>query len=769
MKKINIPPIKVNKTVIIGSFNIIKGINPINIVNITIKDLKSFFDGMYGYLLLVILLVIIYTIFLQTFFISGIASTRQLFDMLPLYLIIFIPAVTMTSFAKEAEKQTLEYLTTKPLHILDIVLGKILATSIFSYIGILLTVPLPIFINMTARLDIGETISGYIGALLLVVGLSSIGVMISSFFKNQIAAFLTACAVIFLISIAGSEITTNNLNVQLANVVTLLGINSYYTSIIRGVIDISDILYFTIIILLGITITYVNLLAVRVSNVKNVYSKVIFAVGVVFLLTFWIVYSTKYLSWRIDLTSSRKYTLSNATKEILKKPNKIKVEVYASTDAPQQFKYNFDEVKYLLSDYKASGDNNIEITYIDPKGKEAQLTQDGITPIQFNVIGNDQFQTKQGYLGIKITNETGDKKEVIPYINSVNGLEYQVTRLVAKVKETATKKLAFASGNGEYSRYDDLSILNEVLLDNYVVEDVYIPSVAVQADKEKAKVVLDLKDYSVLIIANPTVRYTDESLKKIKDFVNNGGKVIFGADNALIDASAQAIEYETDKKAQTDLFSDLGINVESGLVYDLQSRATVTMSSPTGLPINVPYSLFLISNRTSDKITSVPERMFIPWGQALKLDDSNWDVLYKTSARAGILNSLNLDPAQLFMQDNLQQFNLIALKTFPNDGALLVLSTPRIFVNEYISNSETNVQFTLALSEYFGGVVKVAEIKAKDYYATKFTELSDDKKSLIRFGSPITSLLLLSLIGALTFANRRLTQKQIYQDADTSL
>lgn len=755
------PQININKNDLIKSFEIIRGINFVSIYNITLKDLKSFFDGIYGYLLLAILLTITYVFFLQTFFIVGIASTRQLFEMLPIYLIIFIPAVTMTSFAKEFEKQTIEYLTTKPLNLIDIVIGKILANTIFTYIGIFFTLPLPILINQTGRLDIGETISGYLGAFLLTLGLTSIGVMVSSFFKNQIAAFLTACMIIFLIYVAGSPVTTNNLNLTIANFISLIGINSYYQSIIRGVIDFSGLLYFGILFLLGITISYINLLSIRVSSVKNVYNKVIFTLGIVFLLSFWLTYSTKYLSWRADLTSSRKYTLSQATKDTVQKPGVTKIEVYASNDAPQQFKYNFEEVKYLLTDYKLAGGNNIQITYVDPKGKESQLAQDGISPIQFNVIGNDQFETKQGYLGIKITNESGDKKEIIPYIDNINQLEYQITRLIAKVKETQKQKLAFASGNGEYSRYDEFSILNQILQDNFEVQDVFIPSVTTQNDK--TKVALNLNDYKVLIIANPTEKYTDDSINKIKEFLNNGGKVIFLADNLLIDGTAQITPYEENKKPQVDLFNDLGIQIQQGLVYDLQSRATVTMGSPTtGLPINVPYSLFIIGDLTSQKITSLPQKIFIPWGQSLNITDPSWEVLYKSSERAGILNTQNLDPMQTFLQTDLKQQNLIALREFENGGSLIVLSTGRIFANDYVANSETNLQFALALSEHYGGAIKIAEIKAKDYYATKFTELDTDQKALIRYGAPALSVALLILIFVINQLQKKYVLKKIY-------
>lgn len=167
----------------------IKVINLKKILEITFKDLKGFFDSLYGYILIFIFLLLAYFMFLQSFFVVGNASMQQLFNMFPVYMIVFIPAITMGSFARESDKQTLEYVLTKPVRTIEVVIGKTLAASIFGFSAVLLTIPLYFTIARIGRIDAGETFAGYIASLLLIIALSSLGVMVSSFFKIKLVHF----------------------------------------------------------------------------------------------------------------------------------------------------------------------------------------------------------------------------------------------------------------------------------------------------------------------------------------------------------------------------------------------------------------------------------------------------------------------------------------------------------------------------------------------------------------------------------------------------
>ena len=233
------------------------------IQEITTKELKSYFDHAQGYLLLSILLAVLYFLFLRTFFIIGTASVRNLFQFLPWILTIFVPAVTMSSIASEKDKQTLEYLITQPITPKDIIIGKIFGAWIFSSIGILLTLPLAFLISTVGTIDIGETTAGYIGALILTFALTSLGVAISSFYKNQISAFLTSATVIFLLNVISTDLVSINIPITISNLLSKLSVADNYFSIIRGVLEVPSIVYFSLFIYISINIGITNIEQVR--------------------------------------------------------------------------------------------------------------------------------------------------------------------------------------------------------------------------------------------------------------------------------------------------------------------------------------------------------------------------------------------------------------------------------------------------------------------------------------------------------------------------
>ena len=100
-----------------------------NIKEITIKDLKSLLDHVSGYILLAAFLAVLYFFFLRTFFLVGIVSIRSMFGLIPWFMVILVPAITMGSIAQEKDKQTIEYLMTKPIGTFELIFGKILGAT----------------------------------------------------------------------------------------------------------------------------------------------------------------------------------------------------------------------------------------------------------------------------------------------------------------------------------------------------------------------------------------------------------------------------------------------------------------------------------------------------------------------------------------------------------------------------------------------------------------------------------------------------------------
>jgi len=163
------------------------------------KEMSSFFNSPMAYIYLVGFLLISAWLFCSTFFLINQSDLRQLFGIIPLIYIFFVPAVTMGLVAKERDSGTMELLTTMPLSDTDIIMGKYLAAV--SLIGIALLFSLVHFFTLLLignNIDVGALISGYFGLLLLGGVYSAIGVFGSSVTNNQISALIISFLIVFV-------------------------------------------------------------------------------------------------------------------------------------------------------------------------------------------------------------------------------------------------------------------------------------------------------------------------------------------------------------------------------------------------------------------------------------------------------------------------------------------------------------------------------------------------------------------------------------------
>lgn len=732
----------------------------INIIKeLSIKELKSQFDHLSGYILISIFVGLIYYFFLKTFFVNGVVSTRALFQTLPWFLAAFVPAITMGTFANESEKQTLEYLETKPIKQIELVIGKILGSTKFVFIAVLLTLPLPILISQIAPLDIGETISSYIGAFLLILAFSSLGVAVSTFYKNQIAAFLTSAALILVLIFIDSDIASINMPVTISNALAQFGIIANYMPFIRGVINISNLIYFTIFIIAAIGIAYVNTQKSRISNTTELYRKtfaIIISIAFVGLLLGYLSNYAGNQIGRIDLTSAKRYTLANSTKEILQKEGKITIEVYASDNLPPRYQTIYKEIRNLLTDYKSAANGNLEIKYLDPKTNGERLSTLNIEQVQFNTVGEDQLQIQQGYLALVILNEDESKKEKIDYIPSINELEYGLTSLINKIKSDSKPSIGFAFGNGERALFTDYSIFQQILSTEYDVNTFSLqPEISEETEESEASAEFkdpNLSQYNMIFVAGPVTRYSEESMQALDNYIKSGGNVVYLGDSVTLDLTTGSASKAGESTGK--LFEKYGATINADLVYDTRNNLQIPLGN-----VITSYPLLIAAEKNPDlgeEFRFLPKIIVGPWVSSLNLDN-NWQVLYSTTEVGGTqTENFVLDPetAQFPINDP-KKIPVVAAKQIEGGGSLVILGSSRYFESQYLGNVQENGVLLATLAEKYAKGSGLAEIKAKNLVGSQFNYVEPTIKQTINYGAPIASIILLGAIGASRIYRKR--------------
>jgi ABC-2 type transport system permease protein len=221
---------------------------------ITKRELRSFFDSLMAYVMIVLFLGFsgFFTwIFGSDIFLVGQASLQSFFGISFWTLFFFIPAVTMGLVAEERKSGTLELLVTKPVSDWQIIAGKFLAAFLLICITLALTIPYYITVASIGKIDHSAVFLGYLGLLFMSASYISIGLFASSITTNQIVAFLITLFIgIFFHLIFG--IVSMSSGGWFAGFLGYLSLATHYESMARGVIDSKDIFYFLSIIFTGL-------------------------------------------------------------------------------------------------------------------------------------------------------------------------------------------------------------------------------------------------------------------------------------------------------------------------------------------------------------------------------------------------------------------------------------------------------------------------------------------------------------------------------------
>jgi ABC-2 type transport system permease protein len=168
-------------------------------------------------------------------------------------LLFTTPGITMRAIADEQKSGTLELLLTAPVRDWEVVVGKWLGAMLFVLTILALTWFYPIVLNLIVQpgIDQGMLMAGYLGLVLVSGAFLAIGVMTSSFFSNQIAAFFTSLGILLVLWMVSypAQVSGN----AGGEIIRYLDMSEhYYPTFIRGIIELKDVVYFLSVIALAL-------------------------------------------------------------------------------------------------------------------------------------------------------------------------------------------------------------------------------------------------------------------------------------------------------------------------------------------------------------------------------------------------------------------------------------------------------------------------------------------------------------------------------------
>lgn len=578
---------------------------------LALKELRSFFSTLLGYLVVVIFMVLqglVMWVFPGEWnaLDSGQASLETLFVWAPWILMLIVPAITMRSFAEEFRSGTMELLLTKPITPFGIVFAKYVGS-----LGVLICALLPTlsFIPVIGilgqpewNLDMGAVRGGYAGLLLVGAAYTAIGIAVSSLSKNPLTSFLLTLTLLVFGFIGFSALASFDALGKLDYAFEQVGMNAHYQSLSRGLLTLNDSVYFIFIIALSLWIARFMMMRSHVD--KQLANGVEFAIGVAIAsVLFW---GCTLLPVQWDVTDEKRFTLTEATHELIESlEDEVFVTCYLSGEYPAQWKRLERAIRHQLEDFASLSNGKIRFQFVDVYEiddrqtigqNEEKLVEQGLgySRIAFQENGAQAFKTIWPAALVSFRNNTVPVqffKSEIPeptdamIQGSINSLEYELTSAIRKLLQSERPRIAIIEGHGELEEAE-MADFTMQLEEDYDVFRVQIDGQLNILSERIDGIARRVNRFDLAIVAKPDSAFDPKDQVILDQFIMNGGKVIWMIDPIALDLDSLAMNQMTMGVTNPlDIYDQLfqyGVRFNRNLVIDLQCAPILMGAGPMG-------------------------------------------------------------------------------------------------------------------------------------------------------------------------------------------
>lgn len=374
--------------------------------------------------------------------------------------------------------------------------------------------------------------------------------------------------------------------------------------------------------------------------------------------------------FRLDLTKEKRYTLSPSSLGLLNKlDDDLYVTIFLDGDLPIEYKQLQSATRDILNEYRLASDGKIKFDFEDIladkdiKEKEAilkdifqkglQIEQPDVrpdeAPTQKYILPSGIVFYKGKEYPINLLKRQFGKSLEVEINNSIELLEYEIGTAIRKGLSGKSIKVAFSSGHGELSSTQTADIANS-LSEFYSLDRINLNLTDSNCYKNFASDVVNnpqkpvfsilveglinqLKSYKGLIIAKPTLEFTEPEKYILDQYVMNGGKIIFLVENLLaeMDSVAKYGQVMTVNHSHNldDILFQYGVKVKPNLVQDIQCHGIPAINQQTNRPGFWPWIFYPLFSAVDDN--PVSRNLENVWGRYCStIDTTSRKTLKKT-------------------------------------------------------------------------------------------------------------------------------------------
>ena len=463
---------------------------------------------------------------------------------------------------------------------------------------------------------------------------------------------------------------------------------------------------------------------------------------------------------RVDLTQNQIYSISEVSRETVSDLDDIlRINVYFSKDLPGRYVGLKDEVNSVLDEYATYSRGKVRVENVDPEtldNPETTLTRMGIPQMRFNVVEQGSYQVTSGFMGLAV--HYGQETEVIPQVESIENLEYNITTAIKKVTRKDPVRVALLESHGSLvddgDRFEDSK---ERLEEVYEVSGV---------DLREEDIPEDVK---TLVVPGAKEVFSEEDLEKLDKFVMRGGSLVLMINGVEIEEGLRGVDNET---GINELLNEYDIHINNDLVLDYASgRVSFDSGMFSYHSQYPPWPEIQAENFDQDQAALAGLRgVVLPWPSSVDIKATSSDrhtVLAKTTKQAWTQQeTYRLQPDSDFQpeEDEQGQFNLAVMLSgnidsaysedlSTEEGRVVVIGNSNFVSDNYAARNNSvffqNLVDSVSLDE------SLVQIRTKEVTDRPIPNLTGTGKNFIKYSNIFALPIAVVLIGMLKYYLRK--------------
>ncbi len=505
-----------------------------------------------------------------------------------------------------------------------------------------------------------------------------------------------------------------------------------------------------------------------------------FRIGIIAIILILLNFISIRLFTRIDLTRDKIYTLSEASKTLVKNlEDRVTVKVYFTDDLPSPYSNNRRLLIDVLNDYRSYSDGNLTFEFISPANEdmEREAQSNDIPPVEVQVIQEDRVEVKRAYMGLVIIYE--GKKESIPIISDLAGLEYDLSLAIKRLTQAEKKSIAYAV-TPENNPITSMRMTADFLSKQYSLVPIDISSATEISPK-----------YSAFLIINPEFEFNDTFKIAIDKYITNGGKLGIFASSFKIDQTFQTHIGEEIKTNLDDLLNHYGIKINKDLVRDAQCAPIIVTRRQGQFTIQnqvrYPYLIQATNLNKENVITKQINNLILQFSSSIDASLATAkgitpSVLIQSSeATARQSDGALLDPFYQYSEvDFPEEFVPLAVlfsgqfqsyyygkvpeiqNQLSSTTDIVVVGTGLFMQDIIVQNARDNMILFANIIDYLADDSGLISIRTKTVSLPPLDKVSDDTRKLLKYGNMIVPPIII-IIYVIIRWRRRLYTKRMFE------